>query len=105
VLVIDFAEEGDLSKRLLGGVDNASKKADELFGGVFRLLSQVREKADAGLLSRWLFSQEVDIAQHAIRVADHNPNVPENLFLMSSGAWPDAQQMEPEAQRQLSAKI
>jgi len=104
VLVIDFTEEGDLSKRLLGGVD-ASKRADELFGGVFRLLSHVREKTDAGLLSRWLFSQEVDVTQHAIKVADHNPNIPENLFLMSSGAWPDSQQMEAEARRALSAKI
>jgi len=77
VLVIDFTEEGDLTKRLLGGVDSASKKADDLFGGVFRLLSHVRERTDAGLLSRWLFSQEVDIAQHAVRVADHNPNIPE----------------------------
>eukprot|EP00419_Tripos_fusus_P010858 CAMPEP_0172656276 /NCGR_PEP_ID=MMETSP1074-20121228/1261_1 /TAXON_ID=2916 /ORGANISM="Ceratium fusus, Strain PA161109" /LENGTH=362 /DNA_ID=CAMNT_0013471093 /DNA_START=8 /DNA_END=1096 /DNA_ORIENTATION=- len=105
VLVIDFTEEGDLTKRLLGGVDSASKKADDLFGGVFRLLSHVREKTDAGLLSRWLFSQEVDIAQHAIRVADHNPNIPNNLFLMSSGAWPDPQQMEAEARRKLGTKI
>jgi len=103
VLVIDFAEEGDLTKRILGGVD-ASAKVDSLFGGVFKLLSEARDKTTG--LSSWLWAKQVDVAQHAVKVADHNPSVPPNLYLMSSGAWPrEEEPMDGPARRQLADKI
>jgi len=86
VLVMDLAEEGDLTKRLLGGVDAAGKKVQELFGGVFRLLSDADRKTSG--LTSWLRSATVDLAEHSVQVCKHNEAIPENLFLISSGAWP-----------------
>lgn len=104
VLVMDLAEEGDLTKRLLGGVDAAGKKVDELFGGVFRLLGDADSKSSG--LTSWLWSSDVDITAHAIRVSDHNPNMPKNLFLVSSGAWPrDEQPMAEDKRRTVATKI
>jgi len=104
VLVMDFAEEGDLTKRLLGGVDSAKGKVESLFGGIFKLLSDAQDKS-TGLMS-WMFGKEVDVTKHAIRVADHNPSVPPNLYLMSSGAWPSVEKpMDGETRLRLAAKI
>jgi len=104
VLVFDLAEEGDLTKRLLGGVDAASKKIDELFGGVFSILTDAK-KSSSGLTS-WLWGNTVDLTQHAVQISKHNPAVPENLYLISSGAWPRAEeQMEVEERKRIVAKI
>jgi len=104
VLVMDLAEEGDLTKRMLGGVDAAGKKVDELFGGVFRLLGDADRKSSG--LTSWLWSADIDITAHAVRVREHNPNLPSNLLLVSSGAWPrDEQPMEQDKRRTVSDKI
>mmetsp|Transcript_29172 Transcript_29172/g.54681 ORF Transcript_29172/g.54681 Transcript_29172/m.54681 type:complete len:353 (+) Transcript_29172:90-1148(+) len=98
VLIMDLAEEGDLTKRLLGGVDAAAAKVDALFGGVFRLL-QAAEERQRGLTS-WLWSDSFDVMQYAIRLKDHNPAMPENLYLISSGAWPRTEAPMSDAVRQ-----
>jgi len=97
VLVMDLAEEGDLSKRLLGGVDAAREKVDEVFGAVFNLLADADRKSSG--LTSWLWHSNVDVAGHAIRVADHNANIPGNLYLVSSGAWPRAEDPMPDEKR------
>jgi len=103
VLVIDFAEEGDLTKRLLGGVD-ASSRVEGLFGGVFKMLGEARDKTSG--ISSWLWARQVEMEKHSVRVADHNPSVPPNLYLMSSGAWPRAEEeMDGPTRRQLGSKI
>eukprot|EP00444_Apocalathium_aciculiferum_P044301 CAMPEP_0183545436 /NCGR_PEP_ID=MMETSP0371-20130417/51577_1 /TAXON_ID=268820 /ORGANISM="Peridinium aciculiferum, Strain PAER-2" /LENGTH=416 /DNA_ID=CAMNT_0025747597 /DNA_START=51 /DNA_END=1302 /DNA_ORIENTATION=+ len=107
VLVMDLAEEGDLTKRLLGGVDAARGKDDEVFGSIFRLLSEAgRQSAPSSWVSSLLrsSSSELDIASHAIRVSEHNPNVPENLYLVSSGAWPRNEDPLPEEKRREIAR-
>jgi len=104
VLVMDLAEEGDLTKRMLGGVDAAQDKVDELFGSVFRLFSEAERKASG--LTSWLWSRDVDLSNHMIRVSDHNKEVPENLFLISSGAWPRAEPpMADDVRRRVCEKI
>lgn len=104
VLVFDLSEEGDLTKRLLGGVDAANKKIDELFGGVFSLLSEAGKKTTG--LTSWLWSSTVDLTQHAVQVSKHNPAVPENLFLISSGAWPRTEEeMKVDERQRIVAKI
>jgi len=85
VLVMDLAEEGDLSKRLMGGVEQ-SAKTQEVFGGVFSLLQDATDKT-AGITS-WLWAPTLDLAKHAIQVSTYNKKVPENLLLISSGAYP-----------------
>lgn len=101
---MDLAEEGDLTKRMMGGVDAASKKIDELFGGVFSLLSDA-DKKTTGLTS-WLWSNTVDLTQHAVQVSQHNPEVAENLYLISSGAWPRTEkEMEVADRKRIVSKI
>eukprot|EP00930_Biecheleria_cincta_P041791 TRINITY_DN28709_c0_g1_i1.p1 TRINITY_DN28709_c0_g1~~TRINITY_DN28709_c0_g1_i1.p1 ORF type:complete len:352 (+),score=63.05 TRINITY_DN28709_c0_g1_i1:63-1118(+) len=85
VLVTDFAEEGDLTKRLLGGVD-AARNAESLYGGVLRLLNAM-DKRPSGFLS-WFYRNPFDVTEHAIEVATYNSALPANLYLISSGAWP-----------------
>ncbi len=84
VLVMDLAEEGDLTKRLLGGLDCTDKV--DLYGGIFRLLSDA-DRATS-LLTGWLWTDNFDATKYAVHVADHNASVPPNLLLISSGAWP-----------------
>lgn len=104
VLVMDFAEEGDLTKRFFGGVDSATSKLKELGGGVFGLLSDADRKASR--FTSWLWSSDFDVLKHAIRVTEHNPAVPPNLFLISSGAWPrDEQPMEDTVRRRICTSI
>ncbi|CAJ1364633.1 unnamed protein product [Effrenium voratum] len=104
VLIMDLAEEGDLTKRLLGGVDAASSKVESLFGGVFRLL-QSAEKRASGLTS-WLWSSKFDVMEHAVRLRDHNPALPANLYLISSGAWPRTEApMDDEVRKQVCGRI
>lgn len=104
VLVMDLAEEGDLTKRMLGGVESAKEKVDAVFGAVFRLLGDADRKSSG--LTSWLWSADLDITQHAIKVADHNENVPPNLFLVSSGAWPRQEDPMPAEKRKvISQKI
>lgn len=104
VLVMDLAEEGDVTKRLLGGVDAAREKVDGVFGAVFSLLADADRKSSG--LTSWLWSSDVDITAHAVRVADHNEKVPGNLYLVSSGAWPRKEEPMPDEKRkQISAKI
>jgi cellulose biosynthesis protein BcsQ len=108
VLVMDLAEEGDCTKRLLGGVDNAAKKVDELFGTVFKLLADADKKSTARGLTNWLWSTSntVDITQYAIRLNEHNPSIPPNLFLISSGAWPTTdKEMSLEERQRICSKI
>jgi cellulose biosynthesis protein BcsQ len=104
VLVMDLAEEGDLTKRLLGGVDAANGKVAEIFGGVFRLLNDANTKGTG--MTSWLWSRDVDFAQHAVQVCQHNPAIPENLYLISSGAWPrDEKPMEEDDRIRICKKI
>lgn len=104
VLVMDLSEEGDLTKRFLGGVDAAGQKVDDLFGGVFRLLGAA-EKRSSGLTS-WLWGSAFNVTDHAIRVVEHNPAIPQNLYLISSGAWPrNEPPMEDEIRRSVSSRI
>jgi cellulose biosynthesis protein BcsQ len=104
VLVMDLTEEGDLTKRLLGGVDSAQEKVDELFGGVHRLLADTKNKTEG--MTKWLWKRDVDITAHVLRVADHNDKVPPNLYLVSSGAWPTGEEpMTSDARKRLSSKI
>jgi len=103
VLVMDLAEEGDLSKRLMGGVDN-QEGVKEVFGGIFRLISDAGQ--GRSMLSSWLFADSFDVTQHAVRPAEHNKAVPPNLHLISSGAWPrDEKPMEDEARRRVCQRI
>jgi cellulose biosynthesis protein BcsQ len=104
VLVIDFAEEGDLTKRMMGGVDEAGKKAEAVFGGVFSLLKEATDKSSG--MTNWLFGASVDLSRHAVQVSQHNPHVPANLYLISSGAWPatDAE-MSLDQRRKIIQKI
>jgi len=103
VLVMDMAEEGDATKRFLGGVDS-SKANEDLFGGIFKLLGDADRKSSG--LTRWLWQENVDITAHAVRVADRNPHVPPNVYLVSSGAWPRADKpWTLEERRRLCAKI
>lgn len=88
VLVMDLAEEGDLTKRLLGGVDKQRSPDDELLGGIFNLLGDADKKSSQSRLTSWLWDSSVDITKYAIPCAEHNVNVPKNLYLVSSGAWP-----------------
>lgn len=104
VLIMDLAEEGDLTKRLLGGVDAAAGKVESLFGGVFRLL-QAAEKRPSGLTS-WLWSSKFDVMEHAVKLKEHNPALPENLYLISSGAWPRTEApMDDDVRKQVVARI
>jgi len=104
VLVMDLAEEGDLTKRLLGGVDAASEKISEIFGGVFRLLNDAHAKTTG--MTSWLWSRDVDFTQHAVHVCEHNPAIPQNLYLISSGAWPrEEKPMEEEDRARMCKKI
>jgi len=100
---MDLAEEGDLSKRLLGGVQ-ATSIMPELFGGVFRLMSDAREHSS--ILTSWLWKDQLDLCKHAVRVADHNPAIPPNLFLISSGAWPrDEPALDADTRKRICTKI
>jgi len=104
VLLMDLAEEGDLTKRLLGGVDSARDKAEQLFGGVFKLL-QAAESGRSGLTS-WLWSSEFKIEEHAEPMHQHNPELPSNIYLISSGAWPRSESpMADVARRNLCQRI
>lgn len=106
VLVLDLAEEGDVTKRLLGGVDAAGDKIDELFGSVFRLFSDARRRGGGAGLTGWLWDADLDFAKYALRVAAHNPHVPPNVFLVSSGAWPrDEEPLQDDARKRICAKI
>lgn len=92
VLVMDFAEEGDLTKRMVGGCDAAtSDKAKERFGGIFKILDDAKSSTSGA--NNWLWSKTVDIAGAAWQVSTENPAIPSNVYLLSSGAWPSA---EPE---------
>mmetsp|Transcript_56867 Transcript_56867/g.127806 ORF Transcript_56867/g.127806 Transcript_56867/m.127806 type:complete len:358 (+) Transcript_56867:79-1152(+) len=105
VLVIDFTEEGDLTKRLLGGPDAASEKVSDLFGGVFRLLNDAAQQKTTGLTS-WLWNREIDLEKHAVRLADHNDHLPGNIFLVSSGAFPrEEEQLDAATCKQLAGGI
>lgn len=105
VLVMDLAEEGDLSKRLLGGVDS-SRVREELFGRVFTLFHAAGTVAERGRLTGWLFGRDLDLSEHTVRVRDHNASVPDNLHLISSGAWPrEDEPMTLEARRAVADKI
>lgn len=103
VMVMDNAEEGDLTKRLLGGVDSSKEKLKEL-GGIFRLLDDADRKTSG--MTSWFWRSDVDVTAFAIKVADHNKHVPPNLFLISSGAWPrDEPPMTDETRQRVSAAI
>jgi len=96
VLVMDLAEEGDLSKRLLGGVDSYNEKSAELTGlrgSVFKLLGDAKTKESR--LTNWLWASTIDVTKYAIPCSEHNPNIPKNLFLVSSGAWPQDDREPP----------
>jgi len=67
-------------------VDNYHHKGDEVFGAVFKLLGDADRKASS--LTSWLWAPTIDVTKFAIGCADYNANVPKNLFLISSGAWP-----------------
>lgn len=104
VLVMDLAEDGDLTKRMLGGVDAANSKVEEIFGGVFSLLADASGKSTG--LTSWLWSSTVDLTAHALQVCQHNPAVPANLYLVSSGAWPRTEkEMEVQDRKRIVAKI
>lgn len=104
VLVMDLAEEGDLTKRFLGGVDAARPKIDELCGGVFQLLDDAASKRS--FLTGWLWADTFDITKHAIKVTEHNPGIPQNLLLIASGAWPrDEKPMDKKDRAQICARL
>jgi len=104
VLVMDLAEEGDLTKRLLGGVDGYEKAGADICGGIFKLLGDADRKTSG--VTSWLWSSDVDITAHAVQVATHNEHIPSNLFLLSSGAWPRSETpFASEKRKQLCAKI
>lgn len=106
VLVMDFTEEGDLTKRLLGGVDNAREKMYTLFGGVFQLVQDAHEKASRNALTSWIRGSDVDITQHAIHLKEHNSNVPDNIYLVSSGSSPwEEDALPPAARKAVAQKI
>lgn len=111
VIVCDFTEEGDCTKRMFGGSDAAIKLDDELFGSMFNLIQSASSPtAKPGRLSNWLTGRssvaDFDIGDHAIQVHKYNPKIPENVFLVSSGAWErEEEQMSQEDRRIFSAKI
>lgn len=101
VLVVDFAEEGDLTKRLLGGPDKARDLVSTLYGGIFELTAEADKRAGA-----WFFGKDLDITKHTVQISEHNPNVPENLYLVSSGAWPrEEPQMDAATRNRVAGKI
>jgi len=104
VLVMDLAEEGDLTKRFMGGVDASREKVEQLFGGIFKLLTDADKKRS--VLTSWLWSSDFDVTKHAVRPAEHNPAIPGNLFLISGGSWPrEERPMEEEARQRMCTKI
>lgn len=104
MLVMDLAEEGDLTKRMMGGVDASKEKVQELFGGVFSLLQDAQGKTSG--LTSWLWNKTLDLGAHAVQVSQHNDNIPSNLYLISSGAWPRAEQeMDVKTRKTLCEKI
>jgi hypothetical protein len=102
VLVMDLAEEGDLTKRLLGGVESSKDKVKKLCGGIFKLLDSAK---NSGGLTSWLWSDGFDIEKHAIKVAEHNPHVPDNVLLIASGAWPHDKTMTEAERKKICCKI
>ena len=106
VLVLNLTEEGDVTKRLLGGVDAAGEKVDELFGSVFKLFSDAQRRGGGAGLTAWLWDADLNLTKYALRVADHNPHVPPNVFMVSSGAWPrDEEPLGKDAQKRMCDKI
>lgn len=104
VLVMDLAEEGDLTKRLLGGVDSYNEKSKELTGSVFKLLGEAQTKSSK--LTNWLWASTIDVTKYAIQCSELNPNVPKNLFLVASGAWPESEPpFKPENRKVLCKMI
>lgn len=106
VLVFDLAEEGDLTKRFLGGVDAANAKIDEVFGTVFKLIEDAKKPPSRGLTSWWRSDKPLDILASAVQVSAHNKAIPENLYLISSGAWPKSDEvMEVDVRQRVVANI
>lgn len=104
VLVIDFAEEGDVTKRFLGGADAARGKIETLCGGIFKLLDEA--KKEGSVLTSWLWADNLDVTKHAIKLSDHNANLPPNLYLISSGAYPRGDQpLKVEDRKKMCKKI
>jgi len=106
VLVFDLAEEGDLTKRFLGGVDAAAQKIDEVYGTVFNLIEDAKKPPSRGLTSWWRGDTKMDIMKSVVRVSEHNKAIPENLYLISSGAWPKTDEvMETDVRKRIVANI
>ena len=59
MLVLDLTEEGDVTKRFLGGVDAAGEKVDELFGSVFKLFSDAQRRGGGAGLMAWLWDADL----------------------------------------------
>mmetsp|Transcript_912 Transcript_912/g.1867 ORF Transcript_912/g.1867 Transcript_912/m.1867 type:complete len:358 (-) Transcript_912:105-1178(-) len=103
VLVMDLAEEGDLSKRFIGGAD-ARERVKDVFGGIFKIISEAGQARS--VLTRWLFTDKFDVTEHAVKPATHNPAIPENLYLISSGAWPrEDTPMDDETRQRICQRI
>eukprot|EP00932_Pfiesteria_piscicida_P001028 SRR837773.11002.p1 GENE.SRR837773.11002~~SRR837773.11002.p1 ORF type:complete len:374 (-),score=107.90 SRR837773.11002:56-1087(-) len=112
VLCMDMSEEGDLTKRLMGGVDAARQKVSELFGTLFKLVDDAKKEAPQTVATRLksLFlgkrDADLDVVPHCIRLADHNANVPGNVYLVSSGAYATEEEpMTPEELRSTAGRI
>jgi hypothetical protein len=87
----------------MGGVEQ-SARTQEVFGGVFGLLQDATDKSSG--ITSWLFSPTLDLTKHAIQVSDYNKNVPENLLLISSGAYPTPdERMEYANRKKICDKI
>jgi len=57
-------------------------------------------------LTSWLMSRTLDLTKHIVKVSEHNPSIPQNLFLISSGAWPcQEKEMAVEERMRVCAKI
>lgn len=102
VLVHDMTELGDISMRLLGGVQSADTAGSEVFGRLYDVLETADKSSQKGSLKGWLRAwrqQRFDIESQAVRVHDYNANLPENIHLISSGAKSCDEPERPAAER------
>jgi len=99
VLLMDLTELGDLSKRALGGTAQDPRVIEENCGRIFDLIHSAEQQnsveernAQSGLYSFWNYLRNpnsvslVDIPSIAVKPRRFNAAIPENVFLISSGA-------------------